>query len=209
MKVVVFGASGKVGQKVVAELLSRGHKVRAFIYDNSPFDEHKNIEVVSGNVKDLSSVEQAVKGQDAVISTLGSWGTQTKDILSEGMKNIIPAMKESAVERIVSLTGADARYSKDQVTLIGKLIRPILKMVAPKILSDGEKHIELLENSGLGWTVVRSPVMNERGVTSYRLDNKAALPWQTINRNSVSKAIVDCVEKDLFMRQAPVIFRTK
>ena len=43
MKVVVFGASGKVGQKVVAELLSRGHEVRAFIHGMSPFDSQANL----------------------------------------------------------------------------------------------------------------------------------------------------------------------
>lgn len=209
MKVIVFGASGKVGQKVVAELLERGHEVRAFVYDNSPFDEQENLEVILGNVKDPSSVKRAVKGQDAVISTLGSWGTETKDILSEGMKNIIPAMKESGIERIISLTGADARYSKDEVQLIGKLTRPVLKLVAPKILSDGEKHIELLDGSNLDWTVIRSPVMNEKGGVNYKLANKATLPWRTINRNSVALAIIDVLESGEWSKQAPVIFRTK
>ena len=209
MKVVVFGASGKVGQKVVAELLGRGHDVRAFIYGNSPFDDHPKLEVVSGDVKDLNSVEGAINGQDAAISALGSWGTKTKDILSEGMKNIIPAMESGGVTRVISLTGADARYSADKVGVINKLTRPFLKLFAPKILTDGEKHIELLASSNLDWTVIRSPVMSEKGGVNYKLANKPTLPWRTINRNSVVSALVDVLEQNKFIKQAPVIFRTK
>lgn len=209
MKVVVFGASGKVGQKVVAELLGRGHEVRAFTYGTSPFDPQANLQVVTGDVKDLIIVKAAIKDQDAVISTLGSWGTKTKDILSEGMKNIIPAMDAFGVKRIVSLTGADARSLTDKPSLINKLTRPFLKLVAPKILADGEKHIELLAMSDLDWTVIRSPVMNEKGDSGYWLANEPTFPWQTINRDSVVAALVDVAESGGWSKQAPIIFRTK
>lgn len=42
------------------------------------------------------------------MSALGSWGTESKDILSSVIVNIIKAMKAEKVSRIISLTGTDA-----------------------------------------------------------------------------------------------------
>jgi len=46
MNIIVFGANGKVGTKVVAKLLDRGHNVTAFIYGKSSFPSNEKSEVI-------------------------------------------------------------------------------------------------------------------------------------------------------------------
>ena len=58
MKVVVFGASGKVGRQVVSGLLAADYEVTAFVYSHSPFDEHAMLRVVRGDVHDAVSVRK-------------------------------------------------------------------------------------------------------------------------------------------------------
>lgn len=78
MKVVVFGASGKVGKIVVANLLNDGYHVRAFVHSSNPFEDHAKLETIKGDIYAIKDVEAAVRGVDVVVSTLGSWGTKKK-----------------------------------------------------------------------------------------------------------------------------------
>jgi putative NADH-flavin reductase len=206
MKVTVFGANGKVGRLVVAEALRRGHHVTAFVH-SKPLSQQERLRIIKGDVRDLDSVNQAIDQCDAVISTLSSWGTPTKDILSKGMRSIIPIMERRGIKRIVSLTGSGANVGSDKFTVIDRLSHAAFTLAAPKIMRDSEAHIRLLERSSLDWTVLRSPVMNERGEPSHILSKKRSLAWQTIHRNAVAHALVDLAEHPEWYRQAPFISR--
>ncbi|MDQ3094316.1 MAG: NAD(P)H-binding protein, partial [bacterium] len=117
------------------------------------------------------------------------------------------AMQAAGIKRIISLTGHDARWSKDEPDLLNKLTHPILSVFAPKILHDGEKHLEILTNTGLDWTVLRSPVMNERGRSVYKISSKRPLPWNTINRHAVTQAMFDQLESNKNINDAPFLTR--
>lgn len=210
MHITVFGANGRVGSLVVAEALRRGHRVRAFTHRQSALAPHENLEIRQGDIYDASAVAAALDGAEAVISALGSWGTPKKDVLSAGMQAIVPAMTEQGIRRIISLTGHDARHSVDALGLIHRFSHFLLNILAPKILADGETHLQLLEASELDFTVVRSPVMNNLGdPEACQLTAKRPLPWATINRTSVAHTMVELVGTAEYTRQAPYIIRTK
>lgn len=207
MKVLVFGANGKVGRLVVAKALSRGHDVTAFVHSNrSSLPSHVSLKVIVGDVFDSEAVANAVAGADAVISALGSWGAADKRVLSVGITHIISAMKLHRVKRIVSVTGSDARYELDERGLIHTLLRPLLIIFAGKILRDGEAHLASLHRSKLNWTAVRSPVMTN-GHGLYRLTNKRPNPWSAVYRDSVAEALIDCVEHNTYVQQSPFIVK--
>lgn len=211
MRITVFGASGKVGRLVVHRLLNDGHDVTAFVFGTSPFEENPGLKVITGDVHNLEDVMPAVKEAEAVLSTLGSWGTKQKDILSSGTKNIVTAMQQHNVTRVVTLTGADAVSSTDKPTFFDRLFHALLKLSpARKILADGEQHIELLSRSSLNWTVLRSPIMNERGDTKqYKITLHKPKLWETIHRHSVANAMVDLISDSTYDKTAPYICRTK
>jgi len=204
MKVVVFGASGKVGRQVVRRLLDKEQNVVAFVHTKNPFAENPKLRVIRGDIYRPQNVDNALKGADVVISALGSWGTKKQNVVSSAMQNIIPAMKKHKINRIISLTGI-ALWAEDKPSLIDKFNHSLLKIGAPKILKDGEAHIELLKNSGLDWTVIRSPIMTNSRATSYELTEKLAGLFATIPRSAVARAIVEQIKSSEQINKAPVI----
>ncbi len=207
MQITVFGANGKVGSKVVAGLLARGHSVKAFVHGTSTLEASTKLTVVQGDIRNAEDVRSAVKGSEVVVSALGSWGTKSKDILSAGMANIIPAMKAWNVKRVVSLTGADARDANDQSKILNTLSHFALSLFASKILQDGEKHIALLRSCGLNWSVLRSPMMRGNGKRGYQLTDKPIKPWETINRDDVAEAMIELALQTKVAKSAPYVTR--
>lgn len=208
MQITVFGASGKVGHLVVIEALKRGHKVVGFVHSSSNLPKEKNLQIVNGDVYNPEAVVEAIKGSNAVISALGSWGTPGKDILIAGMTNIIPAMKKNKVSRVVSLTGHGANAPGDKFDVLHTISRWMLVVLAPKILHDGEKHIEQLAETDLDWTVVRSSLMEEHGnPRKFTITSKRPLPLAIIHRKAVASCLVDLAETKQYNKQAPFILR--
>lgn len=207
MQVTVFGASGRVGRLVVADLRASGYEVVAFIHNANPFADNRNVKVVRGSISDAEAVSRAVKGSGAVISALGSWGTPTKDVVSSGGDLIIQAMTTQNVKRLITLTGANAFYSQDKPGLIARLTRKTLGLIAPKILIDGEKHLRSLEESSLDWTCVRSPAMTGSSAVGYRLSARLPSILAVVPRKAVAKCLVDQLTEIKSVRKAPVIYR--
>ena len=206
MKVVVFGANGKVGSIVTDTLLQAGHEVRAFVHKASSLHDHPNLETVEGDIYEAQQVQDAIQGMDAVISTLGSWGTPKKDILTVGMRHIIPAMQLHGTRRIISLTGAEARAYGDKLSPLHRLNHFAIGLLAGKVLKDGELHIQLLEDTDFDWTVIRSPIMKSSGSPkTFTLSLRRPQAWQRINRAAVATAIVSQLADKQHIQQAPFI----
>lgn len=209
MQITIFGASGRVGTILTKLALQKGFTVVTFSRSETAFQESNNLIIHKGDIYDASSVAKALNGSELVLSTLGSWGSPKKDIVSTGVRNIIPAMKQNNIKRIITLTGSDAETAGDNPGIIHTVSRPFLKLAAPKILEDGEEHLRLLSASQLDWTTVRSPVMNNSGKkAAYHLSNNSPKPWQTINRTAVAHAMLDLVESSEWSQKAPFITRS-
>lgn len=193
--VVVFGAAGRVGSLVTVYALGNGHKVTAFVHRRHNLPRHPNLTIVQGDVYNLADVVKALRGANVVVSTLSSWGTKRKDVLSNAMANIIPVMKKRKISRIISLTGAEARASGDKLGIIHRFAHMGIGIVGGKVLHDGERHIMLLEQSGLNWTVLRSPIMRP-GSQRYCLSSVRPRPWASVGRQAVARAIVDQIENE-------------
>jgi len=204
MNIVVFGANGKVGRLVVQELLRRGHSVRAFVHGTTP-DPQENLTWMQGDVHNQNDVEAAIEGCDAVVSTLGSWGTKDKDILSAGMRHIVPAMEAHGISRIVSLTGNVAVLPGEPISGGVRVVRFIFGAVAGAILRDADDHMRLLDESGLKYTVVRSTIMSDGEASGYRLVAKIPLFPLMVHRAAVTKSMADLLETNQWSRQAPFV----
>ena len=205
MKVTVFGASGHVGQQVTRLCLERGYEVVALVHSHNPFEPQSRLSVVAGDIYNQADVDRALDGSQAVISALGSWHTARKNVLESAMQHIIPAMEKHRIKRLITVTGAAALWSGDHPKLQHRLIRASLMLIAPKILRDGEAHLALLTASRLDWTCIRSAPMSKSRRAEYRLSNTLSLGLWPIPRRAVVTALVDQLEHQDFLRQAPVI----
>ncbi|MAH97852.1 MAG: UDP-glucose 4-epimerase [Euryarchaeota archaeon] len=69
-KILITGAGGYVGAKLVPVLLKKNYSVTAldlFIYGKEVLDEHKNLEIVVGDIRNVDILNKVLPGQDAVI----------------------------------------------------------------------------------------------------------------------------------------------
>ena len=79
MKILVAGAAGQVGCRLVRQLLDHNHEVRGTAMQDDPcLDrlEGVDVELVQGDLTDESFVQAAVQGVDAVIHTANFVGPQ-------------------------------------------------------------------------------------------------------------------------------------
>jgi putative NADH-flavin reductase len=203
MTITVFGASGNIGRLVVQKLLADGHNVTVFVHSHSPFELSRQIKIVKGDTHNAAFVEAAVRGSDVIISTLGSWHTPTKDIVSSAMRHAIPEMQKNGIKRIITLTGSAAWAPGDTLTTSNKLQHRLFSTIAGKIIKDSEDHLQLLHKSGLEWTCLRSPIMKNGTATEYVLNQALPKAWETITRETVAQAIIDQLTDTSHYQQAP------
>jgi len=72
MKILVAGAAGQVGCRLVRQLLARNHEVRGTVLPDDPALERLeglDIELAAGDLTDEAFVNEAVSGVDAVVHT--------------------------------------------------------------------------------------------------------------------------------------------
>jgi putative NADH-flavin reductase len=152
MKIIILGATGGTGKELLRQGLEQGHEITAYVRTPATLTiQDKNLRVIQGELSDPSALQSALTGQDAVISVVGNKrysGIQSSAI-SEGLVNIIDAMKAGYVQRIIFVT--TFAVSKN-IFFPEKLF---IKIFLKNNFTDIPRQEELLEKSGLQWTIVR------------------------------------------------------
>jgi putative NADH-flavin reductase len=167
MRLLIVGATGGTGRALVDQALARGHDVTALARDPTRLRvTHPRLTVVAGDVMAPASLDQAVRGQDAVLSALGHkrWFYPTR-ILSEGTQHLIDAMRHHGVRRLVVETALGVGETWWQMGLYYTLF--VRVFVLPFYFFDKRRQEALVRRSGLDWTLVRPGALNNgprRGV---------------------------------------------
>ena len=69
-RIFITGGAGYVSSKLVPKLLNLGHHITVFdlmIYGEDTLEDHRNLKVIKGDIRDINKIEQNLLGQDAVI----------------------------------------------------------------------------------------------------------------------------------------------
>ena len=90
MRIGIIGATGNIGQRILAEALSRGHQVTAFTRDASGFPKDKgDVLWRTIDVFDTESLIAGIHGLDLLVSTYqpGNAARDLKDTLEQSIRN--------------------------------------------------------------------------------------------------------------------------
>jgi putative NADH-flavin reductase len=175
MNIVVFGANGPTGRLLTKQALDRGHAVTAVTRHPETFPiEHACLQVVKGDVFVLAAVEQAVAGQDAVLSTLGvPFTREPVTVYSAGMANIMQAMQRYEVRRLVAVTSSATEPSAEPKGgfIFEKILQPfVVNVIGRTVYEDMRRMETMMRNSRLDWTIVRpSGLFETPEVTPYQM----------------------------------------
>lgn len=210
MKILVIGATGATGKEIVKQAVEQGHGVTALVRDLAKADFAPSVALAVGNVLDQGSLAQAMEHQEVVICSLGSGITgpfKQMTLLSEGTRNLIAAMQEKNVGRIVCITGIGAGESKGHGPwYYNWLFQPLMLR---GVYEDKTRQEDLVRKSGLAWTLVRPGILNDgpaKGQTAVRaLTDLAGKYAGTISRADVAGFCLSELEDGRYQNQAPVI----
>lgn len=161
MKLLIFGATGATGRALVAQALEQGHIVSAFARNPvGVTKKHDRLSIIQGNIIDYSSVQRAVKGQDAALSALGIKILKKNTIISDGTKNIINAMEKYGVKKFVcqsSLSIGDSKAQQKQLGLLYNII--LIPFLLRNMFQDKEVQERYIMESNLDWIIVRPGIL--------------------------------------------------
>lgn len=191
MKILIFGSTGKTGMEAVKQALGKGHDVVAFVRDQQKMTiTHEKLSLIKGDVIDASAVESAVEGVDGVIVALGASADMQADIvLAQGTANIIDAMKQHGIKRLVIQSSYPMSGYEDGIEFLKQvgMGEEQINMMKP-VLDDKRKQIEAVLQSGLEFVVVKPMMLTDEAKTGkYRVDeNLAVKPGDKISRADVA-----------------------
>jgi len=155
MRIIVFGASGRTGRKIVEQGIERGHHVTAFVRNPEKLKlASDRIIIAKGDVMDATSVDAAVKDHDAILIAIGHQRyLGPSKILSEGTRNILRAAQEHRVRRIVCETSLGVGDSIGRLGLYYTLF--VIPVILPFYWTDKGRQEKVLRGSNLDWVIVR------------------------------------------------------
>ncbi len=208
MKVLIIGATGRTGRQAVEQLLARGDEVTAFARTPSAVTENRErLRVVQGHARDADSIDQAVKGQDAVLVAFGPRSLKKDDVQEVLMRNLITAMKKHGVKRIVNLSAAAVAPTNVDPTFLNLLFRYILiPLLLRNVFADKLRGETLLFASGLDYVNVRpGRLLNSpaRGGVRASFDGRGLRFVMT--REDLAAFMIEQLRSDAWVRKSPLI----
>ncbi|MNI24141.1 NmrA-like family protein [compost metagenome] len=152
MKLLILGATGRVGKEILTQALGDGHRVHILVRSPEKLTniDSPDLTITQGDACVSEDVFHAVQGADAVISALGTDGGTT---LTDSTPLIIKAMLYYAVRRIVTVGTAGILDSQEHPGLL-RYETPDTKRSSTRAAEEHRHAWDLLAGSELDWTVV-------------------------------------------------------
>ena len=208
LEILVYGATGKIGEHVVDEALARGHRVTAVSRDPSQIErEHENLTAARGDLLDDASIASLADSKDAiVVSVRGVIGDSRRPesaLQRIAVERIVDVLRdlEGDAPRLVHVGGAGSLEVEPGRLLADRIPRIFI----PKRLEieiDGQVlALEYLRSvDDVDWTYITPPrnFTNGDRTGSYRIGGDTLLEDRRgrsrISRADFAVAIVDEIE---------------
>lgn len=222
MKITVFGASGGIGEHVVAFAAHRGHDVRAVYRTRpgvAPGDGVRPL--VHSDIFDPDFAAAAVRGADVVISAMGpnftrhhhprSTLTSPKDLHEHTARTIVTALRTTRTgARLIAVsTGSMGPADAVMGPVPRTLFRFMRGVVIPNLGLVGRDLVAMereLTTSGLDWYAVR-PVKLTDGPLTEDVRASAGFTMKTVSRADVAYYLVGLAEgTETAPSRTPVIY---
>lgn len=203
MRLTVFGATGGTGWELTGQATADDHHVRALCRSPEALPSDEAVDVVAGSVLDPRAVATAVNGADGVVCVLGRTSGNPRDVVSRGTENILAAMSNQGVRRLVVVTSMGLGAS---VRLVPWYVRLANATVLHTLMADKARQEEVVAASDLAWTIVRPGGLTDgprTGEYVHGVDVDAAA--RPISRADVAEFLLRVVQTDMYVREAPVV----
>jgi len=154
MKIIIFGATGNTGKRVLAQGIQMGHEMTAFVrnseklYDQLGEHSAKHVKVIVDDMMDPVSVGKALAHQDAAIIASGHAGQGEEFVRL--VDNIISQCEaHSSFSGRVWIMGGAGLLDIPYTDLIGNNLPGF-----PPEFRNHNRNFERLQQTGLDWSIM-------------------------------------------------------
>ena len=192
MTVLVVGASGATGSKLVEQLINDKHKVKVIVRSKEKLPDlwktHQNLQLITASVLDLSDTEmrEIVKDCDAVASCLGhnlTWKGiygEPRKLVTDATRRFCSAIKLNEPQHpvkfvLMNTTGNRNRDLHEPISVAQKCVIGLLRLLLPPHV-DNEKAADYLRTQigqndpYIEWAAVRPDgLIDGEAVTKYEI----------------------------------------
>lgn len=161
MKILIIGATGRIAKETIRALSKSGNTLRLFSRNIDKVD-YPHHEVIAGDVLNLTDLENAVKGCDAIHVTIST----PDEVLA--MQIIVAVAKKESVKRISYVSGATVTQKNSWFDMVGKKY----------------KTEQVLKSSGIPYMIFRPtwfmeslPIMIQNGKANVMGKQPNKLRW--------------------------------
>ena len=155
MKIVVFGATGNVGQRIVAEALRRDHEVAGVVRDpDAVKSPDKRVRLVKGDATNADDIARIARGAGAVVSAISprpnARGLPAPS-LAANSRALIKGLRDAGVKRVLYVGGASSLEVAPGKALADM---PDFPEAYREEAREGREALNIWRNEakGLGWT---------------------------------------------------------
>ena len=205
MRLLVFGATGPTGRELVAQALEQQHEVTVFARQPAGFPP--GVRAVQGDtMREPEAIAEALKGQDAVLSALGTGKVFFPNRLQErSLGHIVPAMERAGVKRLIVMSAFGVGDTARDATLVQRLLYATL---LAGIFADKARGEAIVRASSLDWTIAYPTVLTDGPRTGQyrsgeRVTGLEGLP--TLSRADVAHFMLAQLTDAAYVRRGVVI----
>jgi putative NADH-flavin reductase len=197
MNIVLAGATGNIGSRILDEALRRGHRVTGLTRDPTKLGAREGLQARKASTTEVAAFADALKGHDAAILSV-KWN-------ENDVHRVLDALRKAGVKRCLFVVGAGSLLRNDGRThfdhMAEKGIQPPTSKPAALALAEVQKVTDL------EWTAISPPASIQPGERTgkFRLGRDHLLEDDAgkseISREDFAIAILDEIEKPKYIHQ--------
>lgn len=203
VKIVLFGANGKIGQLIMKEALDRGYQVTAVVRDqNKMTEQYENLTVVEGNVMNSEEVASICEGHQAIISAVGTSLGAEEELLTVA-HSLVEGAQRSGVSKLLVVGEAGSLEVAPGMLWMDTDEYP--KELKPLAIAHAKAY-EIISKSDLDWTYCSPPaeIIFGRRSGHFRIGTDKLILDESdrsaISAEDYAAAIIDELEDPYFTR---------
>ena len=190
MNIVLAGATGSIGSRILDEALRRGHRVTGLTRDPAKLGARNGLLAKKANTAEVAAFADVLKGHDVAILSV-KWN-------ENDVHQVLDALRKAGIKRCLFVVGAGSLLRKDGRThfdhMAEKGIQPPTSKPAALALAEVQKVMDL------DWTAISPPASIQAGQRTgkFRLGRDHLLEDDSgksgISREDFAIAILDELE---------------
>jgi uncharacterized protein YbjT (DUF2867 family) len=202
MKLLILGATGATGLQLIDQAVSSGHVVTTYVRNPGKLAHWgKRITIVEGQLLDEYKLLQVVKGQDAVLVTLGYKKLKDKSrFIRKTIDTVIIGMRRFGVQKLVyeSAYGIGGKHS-----VTNPFIRFMLQAlgIAHPFIDHFETE-KLIRQSNVNWTIVRPGNLTNGPLTGKYRAQEQMKGFPSISRADVAHFMLQSLTEKKWANKA-------